>query len=316
MYSFRVFAARRDRTGAKDHPPHIQPPSPAHWNGWGALGPGRLCSNLPGEQTRVVLVPMLPGCRTGNPGSTPGLSAHIKPSARAHQAEGAGCISPPAALAAVGLPGCRRAGGQSMKHSPSILQRGRLSRPCRRRSLSAAALRGRHGIRHPSCKPDWVRRARTGRQPAAAPLRAASGAAGIYITPLDVIPVAGSCQILNPRSVLPPQLCVGTSPSGQAANPVFCMPRSAIHQIQSRQASFFRARNLGPQIKCPPDIHAVLLSPDLPPFHPALGENPGIPCRTQRRPGTRADPGGRYAGTVFHPTHSPSPPCAWTDGKK
>ena len=109
------------------------------------------------------------------PDRNPGLSAHIKPSARAHQAEGAGCISPPAALAAVGLPGCRRAGGQSMKHSPSILQRGRLSRPCRRRSLSAAALRGRHGIRHPSCKPDWVRRARTGRQPAAAPLRAASG---------------------------------------------------------------------------------------------------------------------------------------------
>lgn len=126
-------------------------------------------------QIRVVLVPMPPGCRTGNPGSTPGLSAHIEPSARAHQAEGAGCISPPAALAAVGLPGCRRAGGQSMKHSPSILQRGRLSRPCRRRSLSAAALRGRRRIRHPSCKPDWVRRARTGRQPAAAPLRAASG---------------------------------------------------------------------------------------------------------------------------------------------
>lgn len=159
MYSFRVFAARRsaarrDRTGAKDHPPHIQPPSPRTMVDGGALGPGRLCSNLPGEQIRVVLVPMPPGCRTGNPGSTPGLSAHIEPSARARQTEGAGCISPPAALAAVGLPGCRRAGGQSMKHSPSILQRGRLSRPCRRRSLSAAALRGRRRIRHPSCKPE------------------------------------------------------------------------------------------------------------------------------------------------------------------
>ena len=161
------------------------------------------------------------------------------------------CQGAPGRGGGVHLPACRvgrgrparmpPGGGPKYVQSPSILQRGRLSRPCRRRSLSAAALRGRHRIRHPSCKPDWVRRARTGRQPAAAPLRAASGAAGIYITPLDVIPVAGSCQILNPRSVLPPQLCVGTSPSGQAANPVFCMPRSAIHQIQGRQAFLFRA---------------------------------------------------------------------------
>ena len=178
----------------------------------------------PGELTRRQARGKTNPAREVSPGRNPGLSAHIEPSARAHQTEGAGCISPPAALAAVGLPGCRRAGGQSMKHSPSILQRGRLSRPCRRRSLSAAALRGRRRIRHPSCKPDWVRRARTGRQPAAAPLRAALWAAGIYITPLDVIPVAGSCQIMNSRSVLPPQLCVGTSPSGQAANPVFCLP--------------------------------------------------------------------------------------------
>lgn len=203
----------------------------------GALGPGRLCSNLPGEQIRVVLVPKLPGCRTGNLGSKSGLSAHIKPSARAHQAEGAGCISPPAALAAVGLPGCRRAGGQSMKHSPLILQRGRLSRPCRRRSLSAAALRGRHRIRHPSCKPDWVRRARTGRQPAAAPLRAASGGRSAPLVPGFLSRAVPACS-------------------------------------------------------------------------------PGSWCHTPCRPGIRPGPGGRYAGTVFHPTHSPSPPCAWTEGKK
>ena len=134
---------------------------------------GRLLANLPAARHGVKPLP----AGEVSPGRNPGLSAHIEPSARAHQAEGAGCISPPAALAVVGLPGCRRAGGQSMKHSPSILQRGRLSRPCRRRSLSAAVFRGRHRIRHPSCKPDWVRRARTGRQPAAAPLRAASGAA-------------------------------------------------------------------------------------------------------------------------------------------
>ena len=164
MYSFQRFAARRDRTGTKDHPPHMNPHPPRTMVDGGALGPGCLCSNLPGEQIRVVLVSMPPECRTGNPGSTPGLSAHIepsaalrnsrgsahkqggswrtypppgtglnplpperslvspgrnpglsahvKPSARAHQAEGAGCISPPAALAAVGLPGCRRAGAE------------------------------------------------------------------------------------------------------------------------------------------------------------------------------------------------------------
>lgn len=105
-------------------------------------------------QIRVVLVPMLRECRTGDPCSKSGLSAHVKPSARAHQTEGAEGISPPAASAAVGLPGCRRAGGQSMKHPLSILQRGRLSRPCLRRSLSAAVFRGRHRIRHQSCKPE------------------------------------------------------------------------------------------------------------------------------------------------------------------
>ena len=183
---------------------------------------GRLLANLPA--VRHGAKPLPPEGSLVSPGRNPGLSAHIEPSARAHQTEGAGCISPPAALAAVGLPGCRRAGGQSMKHSPSILQRGRLSRPCRRRSFERCRF-----ARPPQDPPShansgWVRRARTGRQPAAAPLRAASGAAGIYITPLDVIPVAGSCQIMNSRSVLPPQLCVGTSPSGQAANPVFCMP--------------------------------------------------------------------------------------------
>lgn len=52
MYSFRVFAARRfaarrDRTGAKDHPPHIQPPSPRTMVDGGALGPGRLWGTCP-----------------------------------------------------------------------------------------------------------------------------------------------------------------------------------------------------------------------------------------------------------------------------
>ena len=285
MYSFRVFAARRDRTGAKDHPPHIQPPSPRTGMDGGALGPGRLWGTCPApdpggigthaagmsdrespqqvgpfgphralcriaERQRECpqagrLLANLPAARHGikstparevSPDRKPGLSAHIEPSARAHQAEGAGCISPPAALAAVGLPGCRRAGLKYVQ-SPLILQRGRLSRPCRRRSLSAAALRGRHGIRHPSCKPDWVRRTRTGRQPAAAPLRAASGGRSAPLVPGFLSRAVPACS-------------------------------------------------------------------------------PGSWCRALRRPGTRADPGGRYAGTVFHPTHSPSPPCAWTDGKK
>ena len=170
---------------------------------WGALGPGRLCSNLPGEQIRVVLVPMPPGCRTVNPGSTPGLSAHVKPSAElrngrgsAHKQGGSWRTYPPSGTGLNPLPperslqtgirafrptssplpgrtrqrgrgasprlprwprsACPDAAGRGPKYvqSPLILQRGRLSRPCLRRSLSAAALRGRHGIRHPSCKPE------------------------------------------------------------------------------------------------------------------------------------------------------------------
>ena len=113
---------------------------------------GRLPANLPAARHGGKTTPA--GGASRPPDRNPGLSAHIEPSARAHQAEGAGCISPPAALAAVGLPGCRRAGGQSMKHPLLILQRGRLSRPCLRRSLSAAAFRGRHRIRHQSCKPE------------------------------------------------------------------------------------------------------------------------------------------------------------------
>ena len=124
------------------------------------------------------------------------------------------CQGAPGRGGGVHLPACRAGrgrparmppgGGQSMKHPLLILQRGRLSRPCLRRSLSAAALRGRHRIRHQSCKPDWVRRARTGRQPAAAPLRAASGAAvlllfrGLFLGPdrrivraAGVVPRAG-----------------------------------------------------------------------------------------------------------------------------
>ena len=52
---------------------------------------------------------------------------------------------------------CPDAAGRGLDYGTSPLLnpwRGRLSRPCRRRSLSAAALRGRHGIRHPSCKPE------------------------------------------------------------------------------------------------------------------------------------------------------------------
>lgn len=143
MYSFRVFAARRARTGAKDHPPHMNPHPRALW--WMGTPLGRAASGeLTRLQIRVVLVPMLRECRTGDPCSkfepfsphralcqiaarqrerpqaglllanlpaarhgikstparevspdrNPGLSAHMKPSARAHQTEGAEGLSP------------------------------------------------------------------------------------------------------------------------------------------------------------------------------------------------------------------------------
>lgn len=166
MYSFRVFAACRDRTGARDHPPHIQPHPPRTMVDGGPWA-GPPLGNLPGSRSgwywypcrrdvgqgipaahrafRPTSIP-LPNCGTAegvptsraapgeltrrqargkttlarevSPDRNPGLSAHIKPSARAHQAEGAGYISPPAASAAVGLPGCRRAWAGPTRPAP------------------------------------------------------------------------------------------------------------------------------------------------------------------------------------------------------
>lgn len=130
----------------------------------------------PGELTRRQARGKTTPARKVSPDRNPGLSAHIEPSARAHQAEGAGCISPPAALAAVGLPGCRRAGAEVCTVPFDPAARTVFT------SLSAPEFERCRFLRPPQDPPShanlgWVRRARTDRQPAAAPLRAASGAA-------------------------------------------------------------------------------------------------------------------------------------------
>lgn len=175
MYSFRVFAARRDRTGAKDHPPHIQPPSPRTGMDGGPLGRAASAQTYPVSRSGWYWYL----CRRDVGQGIPAASRAFRPTSSpprlwwAQRGRGTSPRLPRWPRSA--CPDAAGRGPDLRDRLPLILQRGRLSRPCLRRSLSAAVFRGRHRIRHQSCKPDWVRRARTGRQPAAAPLRAASG---------------------------------------------------------------------------------------------------------------------------------------------
>ena len=194
MYSFRVFAARRDRTGAKDHPPHIQPHPPRTMVDGGPWA-GPPLGNLPGSRSGWYWYPCRRDVGQGIPAACRAFRPTSSPLPGRTRQRGRGASPRLPRWPRSACPDAAGRGPDLRDRLPLIPWRGRLSRPCLRRSLSAAVFRGRHRIRHPSCKPDWVRRARTGRQPAAAPLRAASEGRNvirhrIHITPLDVIPAA------------------------------------------------------------------------------------------------------------------------------